>query len=151
MWILLLRWSYFFRLQSSRSRFPSYALILLILFFLFKTTAIQVGALNIKESSIPWVLFFGSILVLQDWANKKFPILIHLRSFSEKLGDLTYSSYLLQYPLILVWLLVCSKIQINLEPNHLPLLLIGYICILFCLSYFTFQKFESHWREKLRI
>ena len=139
-----------YALQSDSMKFPSYAIVFLLFFLLFKSVKIKLGTLEITESSIPWVLFFGTILVLQDWVNKKLPIWKSLRKVSQRLGDLTYSSYLLQYPLILIWLLVCRIFRINLEPSHLPLLLIGYISSLFMLSYFTFQKFESYWREKLR-
>ena len=139
-----------FWIRSITSKFPTYVVLFISLFIFLKVEKIQLGNLNLKESSIPWVLVFGAILVLQDWANKKFVSLIHLRSISETFGNLTYSSYLLQFPIILSWLLFCSFFKITLEPTHLPYLLTGYIFILFGLSHFTFLKFESYWRERLR-
>ena len=139
-----------FWIRSSNSKFPSYIILFIPLFIFLKMEKIQVGNINLKESSIPWVLVFGTILALQDWANIKFISLRHLSTVSEIFGNLTYSSYLLQYPLILCWLLFCSYFKIVLEPVHLPYLLLGYIFILFGLSHLTFQKFESYWRERLR-
>jgi len=139
-----------FWIGSINSRFPSYVILLIPLFIFLKMEKIQFGNLDMKESSIPWVLVFGTILALQDWANKKFISLRHLSSISETFGNLTYSSYLLQHPLILCWLLFCSHFKIVLEPVHLPYLLIGYIFVLFGVSHLTFQKFESYWRERLR-
>ena len=139
-----------FWIRSINTKFPTYVVLFISLFIFLKVEKIQVGNLNLNESSIPLVLVFGTILVLQDWANKKFTTLKHLSTVSETIGNLTYSSYLLQYPLILCWLLFCSYFKITLEPNHLPYLLIGYIFILFGLSHLTFQKFESYWRERLR-
>ena len=139
-----------FWIRSIESKFPSYILLFIPLLIFLKTEKIQIGNFNLKESSIPWALAFGTILVLQDWANKRFVGLIHLRTISETLGNLTYSSYLLQYPLILCWLLFCSYFKIVLKPIYLPYLMIGYIVILFGLSHLTFQKFEDYWRERLR-
>ena len=139
-----------FWISSTNSKFPTYVVLFISLFIFLKVENIQVGNLNLSESSIPWVLSFGTILVLQDWANRKFVSLIHLRTISETFGNLTYSSYLLQFPIILSWLLFCSFFKITLEIAQLPYLLIGYIFILFGLSHITFQKFESYWRGRLR-
>jgi peptidoglycan/LPS O-acetylase OafA/YrhL len=127
-----------------------YVILFIPLFILLKVERIQIGNIDLKESTIPWILAFGTILVVQDWANKKIRSLIHLRTISETFGNLTYSSYLLQFPIILFWLLFCSFSKITLEPAHLPYLLTGYIFILFGLSHLTFQRFESYWRERLR-
>lgn len=139
-----------FRMSSTTSQFPIYIFPLIASFIFLKTYQIHIGNTNLKESSIPWIFIFGSILIVQDWVNKRFKMLLKIRKFSEKLGNLTYSSYLLQYPLILCWLIFCSYFKIILQPQHLPYLIVGYIILVFGLSYLCFQKYESYWREKLR-
>lgn len=139
-----------FMISLTNSKFPSYTILFIAFFVFLKYKQIEFGGIDLRESSIPWLFVFGAILLLQDWANKRFKCLTKIRNASEKLGNLTYSSYLLQYPLILCWLIFCSYSSFVLRPQHLPYLMVGYILLLFVLSHLTFQKYERYWRERLR-
>jgi len=65
------------------------------------------------------------------------------------LGDLTYASYLLHFPLQLLLATCCSYLACPI-PFRSPILLITYIAGTLLLSRVIFVKFESVARNRIR-
>jgi peptidoglycan/LPS O-acetylase OafA/YrhL len=64
-----------------------------------------------------------------------------VRKIIETLGNMTYSSYLIHMPVQLLLAILCFHWKILL-PVYNPLFLIGYLCLIFLLSYLIYNYFE---------
>lgn len=72
-----------------------------------------------------------------------------LRRRIEVLGDLTYSSYLLHFPLQLVVVIVFGWLARPI-PFYSPLLLVGFIGVTFALSRLCYRRFERPAQNAIR-
>lgn len=72
-----------------------------------------------------------------------------MRKIIETLGNMTYSSYLLHIPVQLLLAIVCFHWKILL-PVYNPAFLMGYFCLIFFLSYFTYRYFELPMKKGIK-
>jgi len=133
------------------NKFPLIVFPFIAAFVFLKEQEVYLFAINLKESDIPWVLFFASVLLLQKWVsvriNKRVKV---LEAPSNYLGNLTYSSYLMQFPVILFWLFLIDYLQIRNYESYLSWVLFGYVAVVLILSRLSYVLIETPIRTKLR-
>ncbi len=66
------------------------------------------------------------------------------------LGDLTYASYLLQFPIQLAAVLIIDKAGINRDVFLSPLALLAFVAVTFCSAWIVYRFFEAPAQNALR-
>jgi peptidoglycan/LPS O-acetylase OafA/YrhL len=66
------------------------------------------------------------------------------------LGDLTYASYLLQFPIQLATVLIIDKAGINRNVFLSPLALLAFVAVTFCSAWIVYRFFEAPAQNALR-
>jgi peptidoglycan/LPS O-acetylase OafA/YrhL len=95
----------------------------------------------IMYGCLPAVLFATAIL---DTRLKPVPKVLHW------VGDITYSTYLLHFPVILTILIVCNANGIAYDSPDSPAFLIAYIATVVGLGTLTYRYFEMPMQERIR-
>lgn len=114
--------------------------VLIILHRLFSSVGLPQGA------AAP--LLVVTALVANSWlATSTSETFIQLKSAARKLGDLTYSSYLLHFPIQLVLVLI-SAYLVPLDFSSIGVLSIYIFLVLFS-SKISFNNFETPFRRKM--
>jgi peptidoglycan/LPS O-acetylase OafA/YrhL len=67
-----------------------------------------------------------------------------------KLGDLTYASYLIHFPIQLALVLVLDRLGVSRGVFFSPFALIGFMLITFGLSWVVFHGFEMPAQNRIR-
>jgi len=100
---------------------------------------------SISERFTVVVTFPAIIVALTINEDRLKAILSHLRWF----GDISYSSYLIHFPLALLLVTVAKYSGIALKPSS-PWLLLAYLLVLVALSLVSFRYFEAPTQRLLR-
>ena len=66
------------------------------------------------------------------------------------LGNLTYASYLIHFPLQLVWMLMIDMIGIRFPFANSPFFLVGYVATVLTVSYFVYKWIEMPAQQLIR-
>ena len=132
-------------------KYPYIVFLFMVGFVFLKKQEFYLFNINLKESDIPWALFFSTILLVQKWLsfrmNKR---LKFLEAPSVFLGNMTYSSYLIQFPIIILWLFLVDYLSIQNYELYLSWVLIGYLASVLILARLSYVFIESPTRKKLR-
>jgi len=95
------------------------------------------------------LLFCPSLMILvlsfENYVQKK-----SIKNYFLKLGSISYSLYLLHYPLMLIFLLFEKKNFINYDFYYSPYFFIFFIFILLFISSISFYFFEKPLNKKIR-
>jgi peptidoglycan/LPS O-acetylase OafA/YrhL len=67
-----------------------------------------------------------------------------------KLGDLTYASYLLHFPIQVAFVLVLDRLGVSRDVFFSPLALIVFMVVTFGLSWVVFHGFEMPAQNRIR-
>jgi peptidoglycan/LPS O-acetylase OafA/YrhL len=151
---------YFFTEAVSYRSLKLHCLLFLITILMWVSVFINIYILSITEILLNFGLL-GEIFVKAFPYWILFPLTIcslalfdtnHPRAFSRLswIGDITYSTYLLHFPLQLIFVIAIGLFEAdsNIYQNKVYFLL--YFAILIPASYFVFQKFERPAQRYLR-
>jgi peptidoglycan/LPS O-acetylase OafA/YrhL len=103
-----------------------------------------------RSTDINWVLLLAvpCALVILATASPWFPG--SLSDTAGDLGNLTYASYLLHFPLQVLIMLLVGALDVPHGFAFSPYFLCGYLAVLFGLSHFVYLKFELPMQQWIR-
>jgi len=121
-----------------------YLIIIILLFSLFlKITNFD----TIVQKIILLTFIFPSVINCLFLINNKLP---NLGKNLSILGDISYSIYLLHFPVILITLLIFNFFNLKVDFN-LPVFFASYLIITIFISIFIYKFFETPLKNKIRI
>ena len=121
------------------------SLVVALGFYLASKVAPRVGVGPIVPLLSCGVYFFIGGAIQRSFAELKMKPASFLNKFGmipETLGNLTYSSYLLHFPLMLIFVMVTDRLGLSREVYYDWRLWAGYIASVFLLSHISFVYLE---------
>ncbi|WP_347338966.1 acyltransferase family protein [Bradyrhizobium frederickii] len=110
-------------------------------------TCIAIGIHHTKHFAFLFLLFYTPLLLYV--ASSDFPTTIKAQTIITSAGNMTYSSYLLHFPIQLMIALVFSRLATPI-PTYSNALFVTFICGTFFVSYFVYQYFEMPAQAQIR-
>lgn len=103
-----------------------------------------------RSTDINWVLLLAvpCALVILATTSQWFPGF--LAEMASTLGNLTYASYLLHFPLQVLIMLLVGALNVPHHFAYSPYFLFGYLAVLFLLSHRVYLEFELPTQEFIR-
>lgn len=87
--------------------------------------------------------------ILMYCASDDYKVKDLVRKIIETLGNMTYSSYLIHFPVQLIFAIFCFHWKVVLPINN-PLFFIGYVCLILFLSYYIYRYFELPMKKMIK-
>ena len=126
----------------------NYKILYLIISILLLTSFLKINDLSSEFEKIILLAFiFPALINFLFLINKKLP---HVGKKLSILGDISYSIYLLHFPVILITLLILNFFNLKADFN-LPFIFISYLTITIIISIFVYKFFETPLKNKIRI
>lgn len=95
------------------------------------------------------ILFCPGVLIIFDYFEK-FIIFSKLKKFLNLLGNLSYSIYMLHFPLFIIFIkLINNNFNFNIYSNKLFFLIFFFLIII--ISFISFKFFEDPIKKKIRL
>ena len=133
---------------ESRNKIKRMDSLMLLLFMLLPLTIFMSYILQIKiKSYVFFILLCGPIIIY--FLVTKTKISPSVTNLSKKLGDLTYASYLIHFP-IQICFMIYFNFKNELIPYENPYFFIFYLTIVLISSWFLFNFYEKPLQTYIR-
>lgn len=114
----------------------------IFLFFLVSYPVVVIYVANIyQDRYIPTLFLMSYLPVLLLFIAQPFSVAPFIQKTIESIGNITYSSYLIHYPLQLV-IVICFVFAEKEVPYYNKIFFIGYIFITLCAAHYIYKFFE---------
>jgi peptidoglycan/LPS O-acetylase OafA/YrhL len=77
------------------------------------------------------------------------PLAAKLSEYAETLGNMTYASYLLHFPIMLLIVISCSSFSTK-PPFENPVFFVAFFAVILGASWWTFLRFERPAQHRVR-
>jgi len=103
-----------------------------------------------RSANLEWILQLGvpSALIILATASRLFPKALAHGAMA--LGNLTYASYLIHFPLQILAMIICGVAHVPEGSAYSPLFLFGYLAVVFGLSHAIYSRIEMPAQELIR-